>query len=271
MVANINEIQSAAATLLNEGKVKLVLGYRVRGNDRVPAFVTQADQVGCLAYDSACKQNLAAYLRKGEVRSRMPVAVVARPEVMRSLMLLTAESQIAEGQVTVLAVDEQGFHGVLDLAGTAKLLSEQYARIAPDSSLVDQLAKIEAMTPQERSAFWSEQFEPCTRCYACRAACPGCFCERCIVEMNTPQWISTAAESHGNFAWHMIRAFHQAGRCVECGACQDACPQGIPLMLLNHFIAREVEREFDARSGYDPQAEPVIGSWKQDDKQEYIR
>jgi ferredoxin len=28
--------------------------------------------------------------------------------------------------------------------------------------------------------------------------------------------------------FHMIRAFHVAGRCTDCGECSRVCPQGIP-------------------------------------------
>jgi ferredoxin len=128
-----------------------------------------------------------------------------------------------------------------------------------------------AMTPEERAAFWSAEFAKCTRCYACRAACPGCYCTRCIVEKNVPQWISTAAAEHGNFAWNIIRAFHLAGRCTECGACEAACPQGIRLMLLNAVLARGVEAAFGERPGYDPAAKPLVGSWKPEDTEEFIR
>ena len=98
-----------------------------------------------------------------------------------------------------------------------------------------------------------------------------CYCTRCIVEKNVPQWISTAAAAHGNYAWNIVRAFHLAGRCTLCGACEAACPQGIPLMLLNALLAEEVAEEFGLRPGYDPEAKPVIGSWSPDDDNDFVR
>ena len=201
----------------------------------------------------------------------MPVAVVARPAVMRSLLLLAAESQISDENVVIIGVDGETCPGVLDLAGTAKLLNDNYAEIAPDQAVLDRINELQAMSATERAAFWSEQFAKCTRCYACRAACPGCYCTQCIGEKNTPQWISTAALEHGNYAWNTIRAFHLAGRCTACGACQAACPQGIELMALNAMLDSAVAEEFNVKVGYDPQAEPVIGGWCEDDREEYIR
>jgi len=267
----VDSLQAAAASLLTDGRVKMVIASRRRGSDCVPAFFTDAGQTESLDYDPDEQLNPAAYLRKEEIRRQMPVAVVARPAVIRSLLVLAAESQITDDDVVILGVDSETCYGELDLAAAAKLLNESYADLAPDPEVLAKVAELSAMSPRERSAFWSEQFAKCTRCYACRAACPGCYCQRCIVEKNTPQWISTAALEHGNYAWNVIRAFHLAGRCTTCGACEAACPQGIPLMLLNAHLDQTVAAEFNVKVGYDPQAEPVIGGWCEDDKEEYIR
>jgi ferredoxin len=262
-------LRADAARLLAEGRAKLVIGYQARGPHRAPAFISDPAKVNVLVYDNLCKQNLAVYLRKPEVRLKGPVAIVATPAVMRSLMVLAAESQLTEA--TVLAVGKDAYHGVLDLAGAAALLKEKYADLAPEPELLEALAKLNALSPEARARFWTGQFAKCTRCYACRAACPGCYCQRCIVEKNVPQWVSAAAAQHGNYAWHVIRAFHQAGRCTLCGACEAACPQGIPLMLLNLALSEEVAKRFGEKPGYDPAAKPVVGSWKPDDDQGFIR
>jgi len=271
----IADLRTDAAALLRDGRAKLVIGYRAGGAGdaarRAPVFVSDPARVDVLVYDASCRQNLASYLRKPEVRSRAPVAVVAPPPVMRSLVLLAAESQITDATVVVLGVGEGVYHGVLDIAQTAALLREKYADLAPSAEVVREIERIAAMTAEERAAFWTARFARCTRCYACRAACPLCYCTRCIVEKNVPQWISSAAAGHGNYAWNIVRAFHLAGRCTLCGACEAACPQGIPIMLLNVLAAEEAARDFDARPGYDPAEKPVIGSFKPDDNDDFIR
>ena len=267
----VQTLRAEAASLLADGRVKMVIASRRRGDDCVPAFFTDAGQTEALDHDPDQQLNPAAYLRKEEIRRQMPVAVVARPAVIRSILLLAAECQITDDDVVILGVDGETCHGPLDLAAAAQLLKEHYPDLAPDSDVLARVAELAEMSAEQRAAFWTGQFEKCTRCYACRAACPACYCTRCIVEKNTPQWISTAALEHGNYAWNVIRAFHLAGRCTACGACEAACPQGIPLMLLNAYLGQTVEAEFDVRVGYDPQAEPLIGAWGDEDREEYIR
>ena len=49
----------------------------------------------------------------------------------------------------------------------------------------------------------------------------------------------------------IIRAFHVAGRCTDCGECSRVCPQSIPLHLFNRkFIldANDLYGEFQAGS-----------------------
>ena len=264
-------IRADAARLLTEGRAKMVIGYRLRLGRGTPLFLTAPEAVNSLYFGPECTLNLAAYLARPEVRRHAPVAIVAAPAALRSLVVLAAESQVPEGSVLALAVGPDEYHGVVDVAAAADLLRTCYASLRADEALTARARELAARSPQERSAFWQEQFAKCTRCYACRAACPGCYCQRCLVETNMPQWVSTAARGHGNYAWHILRAFHQAGRCVLCGACESACPQGIPLMLLNVSTAQEVEEQFAAKPGLDPAAKPVMGTFRPDDKDDFIR
>jgi ferredoxin len=126
-------------------------------------------------------------------------------------------------------------------------------------------------TPEERMAYWREELSRCVKCYACRQACPLCYCQRCIVEKNRPQCISTSATLKGNFAYHIARAFHQAGRCIGCDECTRVCPAGINLRLLNLSLAKAAEEKFSYRSGVDPESAPLIGCYSENDKETFIQ
>ena len=110
-----------------------------------------------------------------------------------------------------------------------------------DSGRFDMVAKLEAMTPDERFAFWRSQLYKCIRCNACRNVCPACSCEKCVFD-NPNSGISqkAAADSFEENMFHIIRAFHVAGRCTDCGECSRVCPQNIPLHLLNRKFIKDI-------------------------------
>ena len=110
-----------------------------------------------------------------------------------------------------------------------------------DSTRFDEVAAIEAMTPDERFAFWQNELSRCIRCNACRNVCPACTCEKCVFD-NPSSGLENkaAADSFEEKMFHIIRAFHVVGRCTDCGECSRVCPQQIPLHLLNRKFIKDI-------------------------------
>ncbi len=110
-----------------------------------------------------------------------------------------------------------------------------------DCGRFDEVAKLEEMTPEERYEFWRGELSRCIRCNACRNACPACTCEKCVFD-NDKSGIAqkAASDSFEENMFHIIRAFHVAGRCTDCGECTRACPQHIPLHLLNRKFIKDI-------------------------------
>ncbi len=110
-----------------------------------------------------------------------------------------------------------------------------------DSNRFDEVAKLEAMSEDERFAFWQNELSRCIRCNACRDICPACTCEKCVFD-NPKSGVENKAvsDSFEEKMFHIIRAFHVAGRCTDCGECSRVCPQGIPLHLLNRKFIKDI-------------------------------
>ena len=110
-----------------------------------------------------------------------------------------------------------------------------------DSARFDEVAKLEAMTADERFEFWQNELSRCIRCNACRDACPACTCEKCVFD-NPGSGVENKAPANSfeEKMFHIIRAYHVAGRCTDCGECSRVCPQNIPLHLLNRKFIKDM-------------------------------
>ena len=112
-----------------------------------------------------------------------------------------------------------------------------------DSHRFDEVERLEKMSADERFAFWQNELSKCIRCNACRDACPACTCEKCVFDNpNSGVENKSPANSFEEKLFHIIRAFHVAGRCTDCGECSRACPQNIPLHLLNRKFIKDINQ-----------------------------
>ncbi|HOA72371.1 MAG TPA: 4Fe-4S dicluster domain-containing protein [Phycisphaerae bacterium] len=289
----IQRLQKTCRELLETGKVDVVIGYGQKHPELppYPVFVTAPDEVGQLVWNAQCVMNLTTYLTRKEVKALGRPAIIVKGCDAKALIVLEKESQIDRSQIVVIGVACQGVIGGHPVDGqdpraaTAAKCKVCDVHMPPgvditlgetDSGPVtaawrySDLDAFMDQTPEERMAFWQEEFERCIKCYACRQVCPLCYCEQCVVDKNRPTRVSTSASLKGNYAWHITRAFHLAGRCIGCDECTRACPAGIDLRLLNLSLARAAEENFGYRAGYDPQAEAVIGAFSEQDKESFI-
>jgi formate dehydrogenase subunit beta len=132
------------------------------------------------------------------------------------------------------------------------------------------LAVTDAMHLAQRLEFFSRGFERCVRCMACVRACPACYCTTCFAEQTKPQWVPRSMGLDENRMFHLGRAMHLAGRCVDCGACEAACPVDVPLRELNARLRREVAELFGEIDWKDPESLPAFLYFLEQDTEEAI-
>ena len=136
-----------------------------------------------------------------------------------------------------------------------------------DSHRFDEVERLENMTTEERFAFWQNELSRCTRCNACRDVCPACTCENCV--FNNPKSgmeNKAAADSFEESMYHIIRAFHVAGRCTDCGECSRVCPQHIPLHLLNRKFIKDINEFYgEYQAGEDTDSRAPLTNYRKED------
>lgn len=136
-----------------------------------------------------------------------------------------------------------------------------------DGARFEMVEKLEAMTADERYEFWRGELSKCIRCNACRNVCPACSCEQCVFDNpNSGIQQRAAVNSFEENMFHLIRAFHVAGRCTDCGECSRVCPQNIPLHLLNRKYIKDINEFYgDYQAGADLDTRPPLNAYTFDD------
>ncbi len=140
----------------------------------------------------------------------------------------------------------------------------------PEGDGYDDIREFEQKPAPERHNYLKQEMTNCIRCYACRQACPTCNCDECFVDITQPKWVDKGLEPTDLAIWQLIRTYHQAGRCVDCGACEEACPMGVKLLWLTRKMNLVVCERFGFEAGVDPEALPPLATYKKDDPQEFI-
>ena len=136
-----------------------------------------------------------------------------------------------------------------------------------DADRFAEVERIEAMSPEEKFAFWQSELSKCIRCNACRNVCPACSCRKCVFDSNKFDSAQKAnVDSFEEKMFHVIRAFHVAGRCTDCGECSRVCPQGIPLHLFNRKFIKDIDEFYgEYQAGEDAESKGPLTSFTFDD------
>ena len=278
--------------------------------DITPAVFTSAEELDKdFVFNKYCKANLSKYLvkitREIEIKKsttrmnntmakqRDPnaaeapipsevVLVFLKPSDTYSFTQLLKENRITREDVYAVGVPCQDTldGGELCESCTGKkhvscdelLGVDENEEASPNTKRMEEVSKLEAMTSEQRFEFWRNELSRCIRCNACRNVCPACTCEKCVFDNNALYTTQKVAET--NFEenlFHIIRAWHVAGRCTDCGECSRVCPQNIPLYLLNRKFIKDINEIYgEYQAGADMESKPAMITFKEDDAEPSI-
>ena len=315
MLGYTEKMREMAGRLLSECSVEMVIGFRKGTMPMMnePCFVTKAEDVSCLVWDSNCGINLANYLTNRKEK----IAVFAKGCDSRNIVNHIVENKIGRDQLHIIGVPCTGMidkrriaslvegeilevsetdttikvktAGAESLFDKAEVLQQNCALcvhrnpVIHDEMVADpveeqkdidryaDIRKIEEMDAAEKWQFFEDLLSPCIRCYACRNACPLCYCPTCFVDESKPQWVGKGQDPIDVRTFHFLRAYHCAGRCTDCGACQRACPVGIDMRLLTRKLEKDCQEQFGWEAGLSLEQRPALDVYQSNDPGAFIK
>ena len=154
------------------------------------------------------------------------------------------------------------------------IYDEMVGEKAPEQQEIESfkdVKKIEVMGSDDKWGFFTRMISSCIRCYACRNACPLCYCTTCFVDEAQPQWVGKSIDPTDTMTFHILRAFHCAGRCTDCGACERACPMGINVRQFTKKLNKDALELFSWEAGMSEDQRPPMDVYKTDDYNDFIK
>jgi formate dehydrogenase subunit beta len=234
-------LRSAVKELLEGGQVEGVLALRASGPATAPHLFRPGDDLEDLELWPKYPVPKVMDLLLQEAPDGVRLGMVVRGCEERGLIEMAKRNQVDPARIDMIylacSAEERDecrcawpYPSRIDVGDKVEGIADQL------------VAEHEKLSPAERTEFWREQFSRCIKCYACRTACPQCFCETCVLEEDL--WVESGVLAPPFPSYHLIRAYHTVSKCVGCMECEQACPADIPLTILYTLLRRDAEKMF---------------------------
>ena len=289
-----SEMRAVAKELLESGEATVVIGWE-KGTmpyNSTPVMIRSAAEVDKLIWDEYCQQNLSPYLIDF-IYTEDKVAIFAKGCDTRAYNRLIQDKRITADKCIIIGVPCSGMKNAkaaarlpegaeVPMANACKecrypnpvvfdrKIGQDVTPWCTEKNFAD-VEAIEAMGQDEKAAFWQSQYSKCIRCYACRNICPACNCTNCIFDQSASGWQSKDINASENEFYGVTRAFHVAGRCIECGQCEMVCPSDIPIMLMNKKFIKDSDTLFGAyEAGIETEGPTPLSHYEVSDPEEFM-
>lgn len=250
----IDQVVAHVKTLMGEGKIAGFLGLKESFGNIFPHLYSTSEELN----DGFTLGDL-----QGAGDSRYPLANI--------LMTILAHDSTENFGILARGCDERALNELLrwnqinaadrvvkvGIACPSELAQAHECRkpfpdevVAGEKAQPISYASVEALMSKDlksRLDYWIAEFDRCIKCYGCRNICPVCFCNVCTLEEDN--LIRTGDLPPENPMFHLTRAVHMAGRCIDCNLCTEACPAEIPLRTLYKKVALIIQDEFGYTTG----------------------
>jgi len=243
-------MQDMVKRWLEDGTVDIFLGYKSSYGHPLPhCFVKEKLEEVDQLIDGPARYSLEKIATHiAAQKPNLKIGMLARDCNQRALKALTIWNKLKSENFKTITVNccPSNLKKHADCSYLESEPSGVYKKqVGIDNTLP--LEAVQAYSDGERFSRWMYEFQKCVKCYGCRNICPVCFCKDCSLEND--DLVGTGKLPPDIPIFHLVRAVHMAGRCIDCGLCEDACPVDIPLRLLYRKVNALFSELFDYETG----------------------